>query len=133
MAETTANKTAEQKKADDAEAKRREDERAELADEYGRIPGDVTTEPVATAQQSARPGNNRVGPPTIAQDASAEHYVPEGVEQIEPGEEVSPVTPFISGRVDLPDVYDEHGFDVSEHKASADRVHKDDAQSDAKK
>lgn len=46
-------------------------------------PGDVRTEPVATAQQSHVDG--RVGPPTIAQDATAEAFVPEGVDQVEPG------------------------------------------------
>jgi hypothetical protein len=47
------------------------------------VPGDVSTEPVATAQQSHVDG--RVGPPTIIQDAEADHFVPEGVEQVKPG------------------------------------------------
>ena len=47
------------------------------------VPGDPSTEPVATAQQSHVDG--RVGPPTIAQDATAEAFVPRGVEQVEPG------------------------------------------------
>jgi hypothetical protein len=49
------------------------------------VPGDPSTEPVATAEQSHAPG--RVGPPTIAQDAAADYYAPKGVEQIKPGEE----------------------------------------------
>lgn len=91
-------------------------------DNYGPIPGDVRTEPVATAQQAARDGNERVGPPTIAQDASAEHHVPAGVTQIGPGEAVSAATPFISGPIELPDVTDEFGHDVSEHKSSGTKL-----------
>ncbi len=48
------------------------------------VPGDVTTEPVSTHQQSHVDG--RVGPPTIAQDAAADYFVPEGVEQVKPGD-----------------------------------------------
>ena len=51
------------------------------------VPGDPSTEPVATAQQSHVAG--RVGPPTIAQDAAAPYYSPEGATQVEPGEEAS--------------------------------------------
>lgn len=47
------------------------------------IPGDPSTEPVATAAQSHV--NGRVGPPTIAQDAAAETHAPEDVAQIAPG------------------------------------------------
>ena len=47
------------------------------------VPGDVTTEPVATAQQSHVDG--RVGPPTVAQDVEAADFVPDGVDQVKPG------------------------------------------------
>lgn len=86
------------------------------------IPGDVRSEPVATAQQSARPGSNRVGPPTVAQDADADYFTPDGVAQIKPGEEVSAATPFISGAIELPDYEDEYEHDVSEHRASGEKV-----------
>ena len=45
--------------------------------------GDPSTEPVATAQQSHVDG--RVGPPSIAADADADAFVPDGVEQVKPG------------------------------------------------
>lgn len=51
--------------------------------EGGPVPGDPSSEPVATAQQSHVAG--RVGPPTIPQDAAADWYVPEGVTQLAPG------------------------------------------------
>jgi hypothetical protein len=47
------------------------------------VAGDPSTELVATAEQSHVDG--RVGPPTIAQDAEAEAFVPEGVDQVQPG------------------------------------------------
>lgn len=53
-------------------------------DDKGRIiptPGDVRTEPVATAQESHVAG--RVGPRTIAEDSAAVWV--DGVEQIDPG------------------------------------------------
>lgn len=94
--------------------------RTEDDDEFddGGIPGDVTTEPVASAEESARPGNNRVGPPTVAQDSTAEHYVPEGVTQLDPGQEYPAHTPRIGGPIELDTVMDEHGHDVSTHKSS---------------
>lgn len=61
------------------------------------VPGDPSTEPVATAEQSHVDG--RVGPPTIAQDATAEAYTPAGVEQIEPGAIVSATTPYEGGPI----------------------------------
>lgn len=59
------------------------------------VAGDPSTEPVATAQQSHVAG--RVGPPTIAQDATAEAFVPKGVEQIEPGTVLPADTAFTGG------------------------------------
>lgn len=92
-------------------------------DEYGRVPGDVRTEPVATAAQTARPDvAGRVGPPTIAQDASAEWHTPPGVTQIEPGDEAPADTPQLGGPVELDDVVDEYDHDVSPHKASGERL-----------
>ena len=52
--------------------------------EGGPVPGDPSSEPVATAAQSWVEG--RVGPPSIQQDATAAHHTGEGVEQIAPGE-----------------------------------------------
>jgi hypothetical protein len=49
----------------------------------GPVPGDPSTEPVATALQSHVVG--RVGPPTIAQDSDAPWHAPDGVEQLAPG------------------------------------------------
>lgn len=66
------------------------------------VPGDPSTEPVATAEQSHVEG--RVGPPTIAQDADADWFVPEGVEQVEPGEEKPADYPWKGGRVGNTDV-----------------------------
>lgn len=91
-------------------------------DSKGAVPGDVTTEPVATAEESARDGKSRVGPPTVAQDASADWHVPEGVPQIRPGEEVAANTPKIGGAIELDDVQDEFGHDVSEHRSSGDKL-----------
>lgn len=51
--------------------------------EGGPVPGDPSTEPVATALQSHVAG--RVGPPTIPQDSDAPWHAPDGVEQITPG------------------------------------------------
>jgi hypothetical protein len=51
--------------------------------EGGPVPGDPSTEPVATALQSHVAG--RVGPPTIPQDSDAPWHAPDGVEQIAPG------------------------------------------------
>jgi hypothetical protein len=66
------------------------------------VPGDVSTEPVATAQQSHVDG--RVGPPTIIQDAVADHFVPEGVEQVKPGAVLPADYPGQGGVVDEQDV-----------------------------
>lgn len=99
-----------------------------MADKYEPVAGDVTTEPVATAAQSARAGTNRVGPITVAQDSSAKHYTPDGVKQIAPGQEVPADVPAVDGRIELPTSYDEFGHDVSQHKASADRVHRDEVE-----
>jgi hypothetical protein len=52
--------------------------------EGGPVPGDPSTEPVATAAQSHVAG--RVGPPSIPQDSDAPWHAPDGVEQIKPGE-----------------------------------------------
>lgn len=52
------------------------------------VPGDPTTEPVATAEQSHVAG--RVGPATIAEDAAAVEHAPEGVAQVKPGEYAGP-------------------------------------------
>lgn len=82
------------------------------------IPGDVTTEPVATAAESARPGTGRVGPHNVAQDGSADWHCPPGVTQIMPGEEVPATTPSVDGARQLETVVDEYGHDVSEHKSS---------------
>ena len=71
------------------------------------MPGDVSTEPVATAQQSHVDG--RVGPPTIAQDAEADDFVPEGVEQVKPG-------------AVLPADYPWHGGPLPEGDVPADAV-----------
>lgn len=65
------------------------------------VPGDPSTEPVATAEQSHVDG--RVGPPTVAQDAAADHFVPEGVAQIEPGTVLPASTPWEGGRVAFED------------------------------
>lgn len=59
------------------------------------VAGDPSTEPVATAQQSHVAG--RVGPPTIAQDADADAFVPKGVEQIKPGTVLPADTPSVGG------------------------------------
>lgn len=68
------------------------------------VPGDVTTEPVATAEQSHVDG--RVGPPTIAQDATAEGFVPKGVDQVQPGQVLPADFAWEGGGVEL-DVEDE--------------------------
>lgn len=65
------------------------------------VPGDPSTEPVATAQQSHVDG--RVGPPTVAQDAAADYFVPEGVTQIEPGAVLPADTPWEGGVVKVDD------------------------------
>jgi hypothetical protein len=72
-----------------------------MADIRKPVPGDVTTEPVATAEQSHVDG--RVGPPTIAQDATAEGFVPKGVEQVEPGQVLPADFPWEGGVVELED------------------------------
>lgn len=51
--------------------------------EGGPVPGDPSTEPVATAGQSHVAG--RVGPATIAEDPAAPRHTPEGVEQVSGG------------------------------------------------
>lgn len=61
-------------------------------------PGDPATEPVATAAQSHVDG--RVGPPTVAQDATADYHAPAGVEQIEPGTVLPADTPSVGGPVE---------------------------------
>jgi len=86
------------------------------------IPGDVRTEPVATAAESARAGGNRVGPPSVAQDATADYYVPEGVPQLDPGEEYPADTPPVGGAIELGTVLDEYGHDVSEHKSAGTKM-----------
>ncbi|HEU5456791.1 MAG TPA: hypothetical protein VFU85_14030 [Nocardioides sp.] len=65
----------------------------------GPVPGDVTTEPVATAAESHVAG--RVGPPSIAQDSAADWHTPEGVEQIDPGAEAPAETPMLGGPVSV--------------------------------
>lgn len=75
--------------------------------EGGPVPGDPSSEPVATAAQSYVAG--RVGPPTIAQDAAATHHAPEGVEQIEPGAVADAATPFDGGAIAQPPVPSELG------------------------
>ena len=65
----------------------------------GPVPGDVTTEPVATAAESHVAG--RVGPPSIAQDSAADWHTPEGVEQIDPGAEAPAETPMMGGPVSV--------------------------------
>jgi len=67
--------------------------------EGGPIPGDPSSEPVATAQQSWVQG--RVGPPTIPQDAAADWYLPEGVTQLAPGEVAAADTPMVGGKIAL--------------------------------
>ena len=64
------------------------------------VPGDPSTEPVATAEQSHVEG--RVGAATIAQDAAAEAFVPEAATQIEPGTVLPASTPWEGGLV-VPD------------------------------
>lgn len=61
------------------------------------VPGDPSTEPVATAEQSHVDG--RVGPPTIAQDTEADYFAPEGATQIEPGTVLPASTPWEGGLV----------------------------------
>lgn len=61
----------------------------------GPIPGDPSSEQVATAQQSHVAG--RVGPPTVAQDSDAPWLAPEGVDQIAPGAEMPADTVPMSG------------------------------------
>jgi hypothetical protein len=51
--------------------------------EGGPVPGDPSTEPVATAGQSHVEG--RVGPATIAEDPAASWHTPDDLEQVEPG------------------------------------------------
>lgn len=53
--------------------------------EGGPIPGDPSSEPVATALQSWGPGT-RTGPQTIAEDSDAPWHTPAGVTQVAPGE-----------------------------------------------
>ena len=65
----------------------------------GPVPGDVTTEPVATAAESHVAG--RVGPPSIAQDSAADWHTPEGVEQIDPGAEAPAETPMMVQKMGL--------------------------------
>lgn len=79
------------------------------------VKGDPSTEPVATAQQSHRAG--RVGPPTIAQDAAAPWYKPDGVTQIEPGEEASADLAMEGGA--LPEDYNatDAGLEAAEEEA----------------
>lgn len=64
------------------------------------VPGDPSTEPVATAQQSHVDG--RVGPPTIAQDPTAEAHTPAGVDQIAPGEVAPADTAWAGGPLTPP-------------------------------
>jgi hypothetical protein len=69
-----------------------------MSDLVEAVPGDPSTEPVATAEQSHVDG--RVGPPTIAQDKDAELFVPEGVEQVEPGQVLPADYPWRGGLVE---------------------------------
>jgi hypothetical protein len=73
----------------------------------GPVPGDPSTEPVATAAQSHVPG--RVGPPSIPQDSDAVWHAPDGVEQITPGEERDAATPLVGGPLAVPPVPAELG------------------------
>jgi hypothetical protein len=66
----------------------------------GPVPGDPSTEPVATAAQSHVAG--RVGPPSIPQDSDAPWHAPDGVEQIAPGEEKDAATPLVGGPLPVP-------------------------------
>ena len=67
--------------------------------EGGPVPGDPSSEPVATAAQSHVKG--RVGPPSIPQDARATHHTPKDVEQIEPGTVLDASTPLEGGAIAL--------------------------------
>lgn len=58
----------------------------------GPVPGDPSSEPVATALQSWDPGM-RTGPQTIAQDSDAPWHTPAGLPQVAPGEVVPPDHP----------------------------------------
>ena len=75
--------------------------------EGGPVPGDPSSEPVATDAQSHVAG--RVGPPSIAQDAAATHHAPELVVQIEPGTVADAATPMLGGPMPLPPRPDELG------------------------
>ena len=65
--------------------------------EGGPVPGDPSSEQVATAAQSHVSG--RVGPPSIPQDARATHHAPKDVEQIEPGTVLDASTPLEGGAI----------------------------------
>jgi hypothetical protein len=65
--------------------------------EGGPVPGDPSSEQVATAAQSHVKG--RVGPPSIPQDAAATHHAPKDVEQIEPGTVLDASTPLEGGAI----------------------------------
>jgi len=65
--------------------------------EGGPVPGDPSSEQVATAAQSHVKG--RVGPPSIPQDATATHHTPKDVEQIEPGTVLDASTPLEGGAI----------------------------------
>lgn len=65
--------------------------------EGGPVPGDPSSEPVATAAQSWVEG--RVGPPSIQQDSTATHHTGEGVETIDPGAPKPASTTVEGGRV----------------------------------
>lgn len=62
--------------------------------EGGPVPGDPSSEPVATEGQSHVPG--RVGPATIVEDPAAPRHTPEGVEQV-PGGTVAPDRGYFRG------------------------------------
>jgi hypothetical protein len=65
----------------------------------GPVPGDPSSEPVATAAQSHVPG--RVGPPSIQQDSDATWHTGAGVESVAPGTELDAAYPLVNGPVEL--------------------------------
>ena len=65
--------------------------------EGGPVPGDPSSEPVATAAQSHVAG--RVGPPSIQQDEAAPWAAPEGVAQVAPGTVLDAAYPLEGGVV----------------------------------
>jgi hypothetical protein len=65
------------------------------------VPGDPSTEPVATGAQSHVAG--RVGPPTFAQDSTNFYAQDQGVDQIDPGEVRPAETPFAGPIVPEPE------------------------------